>query len=149
MQISTHVSLADVEKSNTAIRKGIKNTLPPEYLENAKHVAKLYDQIYEHFAGDVYINSFFRSEKLNKVIGGSSTSQHCFAQAIDIEGKNGVTNKEVLDYARTLDFDQVISEFQDAKGEPQWVHISRKLQGNRGQVLKAVKKSGKTTYVKF
>lgn len=149
MQISTHVTLADVEKSNTAIRKGIKNKLPEQYLENAKHVAKLYDQIYEHFMGDVYINSFYRSEALNKTIGGSKSSQHCFAQAIDIEGKNGVTNKQIFDYCKTLDFDQLINEFQEANGEPQWVHISRVLKGNRGQVLKAVKKSGKTVYLKI
>jgi len=146
MQISKYLTLADIEKSTTATRKGIKNNLPEILIQNAKRVAELYDQIYDHFNGNVYINSFYRSEALNKAIGGASSSQHTRAQAIDIEGKNGVTNLQVLEFAKTLDFDQIINEFQDAKGEPSWVHISRAV-ANRRQVLKAVKVGGKTKYI--
>ena len=146
MQISKYLTLADVEKSTTATRKGIKNNLPEILIQNAKRVAELYDQIYDHFNGNVYINSFYRSESLNKAIGGASSSQHTRAQAIDIEGKNGVTNLQVLEFAKTLDFDQIINEFQDAKGEPSWVHISRAV-ANRRQVLKAVKQGKKTVYI--
>lgn len=146
MQISKYLTLADVEKSPTATRKGIKNNLPEIFIQNAKRVAELYDQIYDHFNGNVYINSFYRSEALNKAIGGASSSQHTRAQAIDIEGKNGVTNLQVLEFAKTLDFDQIINEFQDAKGEPSWVHISRAV-ANRRQVLKAVKDGKKTVYI--
>lgn len=146
MQISKYLTLADVEKSTTATRKGIKNNLPEILIQNAKSVAELYDQIYDHFNGNVYINSFYRSEALNKAIGGASSSQHTRAQAIDIEGKNGVTNLQVLEFAKTLDFDQIINEFQDAKGEPSWVHISRAV-ANRRQVLKAVKQGKKTVYI--
>ena len=146
MQISKYLTLADVEKSTTATRKGIKNNLPEILIQNAKRVAELYDQIYDHFNGNVYINSFYRSEALNKAIGGASSSQHTRAQAIDIEGKNGVTNLQVLEFAKTLDFDQIINEFQNAKGEPSWVHISRAV-ANRRQVLKAVKQGKKTVYI--
>lgn len=147
MQISKYLTLEDAERSTTAKRKGINNRLPPELLPYAKLTAALYDQIYDHFNGNVYINSFYRSEALNKAIGGSKTSQHCFAQAIDVEGKNGVTNAMVLEYAKTLNFDQIINEFQDAKGEPAWVHISVRESGNRKQLLKAVKVGGKTKYL--
>lgn len=146
MQISKYLTLTDVERSTTATRKGIKNNLPEILIQNAKRVAELYDQIYDHFNGNVYINSFYRSEALNKAIGGASSSQHTRAQAIDIEGKNGVTNLQVLEFAKTLDFDQIINEFQDAKGEPSWVHISRAV-ANRRQVLKAVKQGKKTVYI--
>lgn len=146
MQISKYLTLADIEKSTTATRKGIKNNLPEILIQNAKRVAELYDQIYDHFNGNVYINSFYRSEALNKAIGGASSSQHTRAQAIDIEGKNGVTNLQVLEFAKTLDFDQIINEFQDPKGEPSWVHISRAV-ANRRQVLKAVKQGKKTVYI--
>lgn len=146
MQISKYLTLEDAERSTTAKRKGIKNNLPEILIQNAKRVAELYDQIYDHFNGNVYINSFYRSESLNKAIGGASSSQHTKAQAIDIEGKNGVTNLQVLEFAKTLDFDQIINEFQDAKGEPSWVHISRAV-ANRRQVLKAVKQGKKTVYI--
>lgn len=146
MQISKYLTLADVERSTTAVRRGIKNKLPEILIENAKRIGELYDTIYDHFNGNVYINSFYRSEALNKAIGGASSSQHTRAQAIDIEGKNGVTNLQVLEFAKTLDFDQIINEFQNAKGEPSWVHISRAVV-NRRQVLKAVKVGGKTKYI--
>ena len=146
MQISKYLTLTDVERSTTATRKGIKNNLPEILIQNAKRVAELYDQIYDHFDGNVYINSFYRSEALNKAIGGASSSQHTRSQAIDIEGKNGVTNSQVLEFAKTLDFDQIINEFQNAKGEPSWVHISRAV-ANRRQVLKAVKQGKKTVYI--
>ncbi len=146
MQISKYLTIADVERSTTAIRRGIKNNLPEILIPNAKRIAELYDTIYEHFGGNVYINSFYRSEALNKAIGGASSSQHTRAQAIDIEGKNGVTNLQVLEFAKTLDFDQIINEFQNSKGDPSWVHISRAVV-NRRQVLKAVKVGGKTKYI--
>lgn len=146
MQISKYLTIADVERSTTAIRRGIKNNLPEILIPNAKRIAELYDAIYDHFNGNVYINSFYRSEALNKAIGGASSSQHTRAQAIDIEGKNGVTNLQVLEFAKTLDFDQIINEFQNEKGEPSWVHISRAVV-NRRQVLKAVKVGGKTKYI--
>jgi hypothetical protein len=44
-----------------------------------------------------------------------------------------------------LDFDQIIWEFGDDKN-PDWVHVSYKSTGNRKQLLKAVKASGKTQY---
>ena len=146
MQISKYLTLVDVEYSTTAIRKGINNKLPLEYLDSAKYTAELYDVIYEKFNGNIRKTSFYRCVKLNKIIGGSGTSQHCFAEAIDIEGINGITNKEIFEFCRTLDFDQLINEFQNEDGEPAWVHISRRKK-NRRQVLKAIKKGKETIYL--
>lgn len=125
MQISKYLTLSDVEKSNTAIRKKISNALPAELVENAKYVAELYDIIYDHFKGNVYVNSFYRSPALNKAVGGSKTSLHMQGQAIDIEGKNGVTNLQVLEFCKTLDFDELINEYPK-NGQPSWVHIGRR-----------------------
>lgn len=147
MQISKYITLDKVEYSTTAIRKGISNKLPSEYIENAKYVAELYDTIYDHFNGNIRFNSFYRCIKLNKAIGGSGTSQHCLAEAIDIEGINGVKNRDIFDFCKTLDFDQLIDEFQDSNGEPNWVHISRRKGRNRKQVLKAIKNKKETIYL--
>ena len=83
-QISKYLNIDDVERSTTAIRKGINNTLPVEFLNNAKYVAELYDIIYTKFNGNVRINSFYRCVKLNKAICGSGTSQHFTAYAFDV-----------------------------------------------------------------
>jgi hypothetical protein len=59
-----------------------------------------------------------------------------------LDGKNA----EVFEYiANNLDFDQMIWEFGDDTN-PDWVHVSYNAAGNRKQLLKAVKVSGKTQY---
>ena len=58
----------------------------------------------------------------------------------------GVTNKEIFDYIKdSLDFDQLIWEFGD-KNNPAWVHCSFISNGNRRQILRAIKKNGRTGY---
>ena len=59
-----------------------------------------------------------------------------------------MSNFEVAEYIRdNLDFDQLILEFY-TPGIPDsgWVHVSYKSEGNRKQVLTAMKEDGKTVY---
>ena len=90
----------------------------------------------------------FRSEELNKAIGGSSKSQHCQGRAIDLDDTFGhKTNAQMFQYIKdNLDFDQLIWEFGD-ENNPDWVHVSYVSENeNRGRCLKAHKVNGKTTY---
>jgi hypothetical protein len=147
MQLSKHLSLAEVTRSETAKRKGVSNMPTPEHLENFKLLAeKVFEPIREHFKVPIHISSGYRSKELNKAIGGSSSSQHLLGQAIDIDmdgTPNGVTNKMVFDYIKeNLNFDQLINEFDYS-----WVHVSYNSNGKqRKQILNAVKVGGKTTY---
>ena len=91
----------------------------------------------------------FRSEALNKQIGGSSRSQHCQGNAMDIDDIYGYkTNKEMFDFIKeNLDFDQLIYEFGNEEN-PDWVHVSYvDKEKNRNKILKAVRDKGKTMYV--
>lgn len=139
-KISKYLTIKDVERSSVATRFGLDNTLPSALYDNARYVGELYDKVYEHFKGNIIASSFYRGEVVNTKVGGSKTSQHQKAEAIDIEGINGVSNKEIFDFCRTLDFDQLIDEFH-----LDWVHISRSKKGNRKQVLKAIKDSKNRT----
>ena len=59
-----------------------------------------------------------------------------------------ITNKMVFDYIKeNLTFDQLIFEF-GTKDNPDWVHVSYS-KTNRKQVLRAMKKQGKTIYVNY
>jgi hypothetical protein len=111
----------------------------------------IFQPIRDHFGKPIFVSSAYRSEKLNKAIGGSANSQHCRGEALDIDNDstNDPTNKEIFDFIReNLEFDQLINEFPDINGNPSWVHVSVKKNGqNRGQVLKAVKENGRTKYV--
>jgi hypothetical protein len=154
MQISKHLSLAEVSRSETAKRKGINNTPSGEHLENFKKLAEnIFEPIREHFGVPIHISSGYRSKELNAAIGGSSSSQHCSAEAIDIDmdgSPNGVTNKMVFDFIKdNLNFDQMIWEFGN-DSNPDWVHVSYESTGKqRKQILKAVKSGGKTSYIPF
>lgn len=140
MRISENITYAEAFKSQTAVRKKIKNTTnDPEILKNMKHVAEnIFEPIRKHFGKPIGISSFYRSPELNISVGGSKTSQHVTGEAIDIDADifGGLTNKEIFDFVKSnLDYDQLIWEFGTAKN-PAWVHVSLKRVGkNRKQIL--------------
>jgi hypothetical protein len=143
--ISDHIKYIEATKSETAIRKGIKNKPGELELKNMRLVAeKCFEPIRDHFDVPIYISSFFRSKELNLEIGGSDTSDHCLGRAIDVDADifNIITNKDIFTYAlRNLEFDQLIWEYGDLKN-PAWVHMSYRT-NNRNMILQA-SKSGYT-----
>ena len=154
MQLSKHLSLAEVTRSETAKRNGISNMPTEEHINNFKLLAeKVFEPIREHFKAPIHISSGYRSKALNTAIKGSLSSQHCSGEAIDIDmdgSTNGVTNKMVFDFIKdNLDFDQMIWEFGTDKN-PDWVHVSYESTGKqRKQILKALRVNGKTSYVPY
>ena len=152
MQLSKHLSLAEVTRSESAKRNGISNEPTAEHLNNFKLLAeKVFEPIREHFKAPIHISSGYRSLALNKKIGGSSSSQHCSGEAIDIDmDGTSITNKQVFDFIKQhLEFDQLIWEFGTASN-PDWVHVSYESTGKqRKQVLKAIKQGGKTVYAPY
>jgi hypothetical protein len=151
MKLSEHLDLSEVTRSDMAKRRGISNMPTPEHIENFKKLAQnIFEPIRKHFGVPIHISSGYRSKALNTAIGGSLTSQHCTAEAIDIDmdgSANGVTNKMVFDFIKAnLNFDQLIWEF-GTKDAPDWVHVSYESTGKqRKQILRAIKSGGKTAY---
>ena len=154
MQLSEHLSLAEVTKSDTAKRRGVSNMPTEAHIANFKLLAEnIFEPIRNHFGKPIFISSGYRSAELNKAIGGAASSQHCQGEAIDIDmdGRpGGVTNKMVFDFIKdNLNFDQLIWEF-GTDTNPDWVHVSYESTGKqRKQILKAVRKGGATTYVPY
>jgi hypothetical protein len=154
MQLSKHLSLAEVTKSDTAKRRGVSNMPTEAHIANFKLLAEnIFEPIRNHFGKPIFISSGYRSAELNKAIGGAASSQHCQGEAIDIDmdGRpGGVTNKMVFDFIKeNLNFDQLIWEF-GTDTNPDWVHVSYESTGKqRKQILKAVRKGGATSYVPY
>jgi len=147
MKLSENFTLAEFTKSQTAIRMGIDNTPGEEHLDNAKALFENVVQPVREQFGPTTINSGYRGPALNEAVGGSSKSQHCKGQAVDIEVP-GVPNAEVAEWIEeNLDFDQLILEFY-TPGIPDsgWVHVSYNGDANRKSVLTAMKENGKTVY---
>ena len=148
-KISKHISYREGVYSITATRLGLDNTPNSEQLANMELVAKeIFEPLRAWVNGPIKINSFFRSPKLNKAIGGSSKSQHCKGQAIDIDDTlKRSSNAAMYRFIKNnLDFDQMIWEFGD-DDNPDWVHVSYvSKKDNRNRCLKAYRENGKTKY---
>jgi len=150
MQLSEHLALAEVTKSDTAKRKGISNMPTEAHLANFKLLAEnIFEPIRVHFGVPIHLSSGYRSAELNKAVCGALSSQHCSGEAIDIDMKGDkLKNSQVFHWIKdNLKFDQLIWEY-GTKDNPDWVHVSYSDK-NRGQVLRAKRVNGKTIYEKF
>ena len=110
---------------------------------------KIFEPLRIHVGGPIKINSFYRGPELNEAIGGSTKSQHCKGQAIDIDDTFGhATNAEMYNWIKeNLNFDQMIWEFGTDEN-PDWVHVSYvNPEANRKRCLKAYRENGKTKYM--
>jgi uncharacterized protein YcbK (DUF882 family) len=149
MQLTNNFSLAEMIKSDTALRHDMDNTPGEAEIENLKRLCeKVLQPVREHFKTGVKVNSGFRHPDVNAKVGGSKTSDHCKGQAADIE-ISGVPNADLAKWiTENLDFTQVILEFY-TQGVPDsgWVHVSYDPQNLKKQSLTAVKKDGKTVYL--
>jgi zinc D-Ala-D-Ala carboxypeptidase len=147
VRLSQNFTIQEYIKSQTALRQGIDNTPTEEHMGNATALFRNVVQKVRDQFGVTVINSGYRGEALNKAVGGSSKSQHCKGEAVDIECP-GTPNYDVAKWIEdNLDFDQLILEFY-TPGVPDsgWVHVSYKSEGNRKSVLTAMKEDGKTVY---
>ena len=148
--ISKHISYKEAVYSRTAQRRDIYNHPENDQADNMRLIAEqVFEPLRSWVGGPIKINSFFRSPELNTAIGGSTKSQHCHGQAIDLDDTFGrATNAEMYEFIKeNLDFDQMIWEFGD-DNNPDWVHVSYVSKDkNRNRCLKAYKKNNKTKYM--
>jgi hypothetical protein len=153
MQLSKNLSLSEMIRSESAKRNGINNMPTEEHTANMRKLAmNVFQPIREYFNVPIHISSGYRSSALNASIkGASKTSQHSTGEAIDIDmDGTSITNLEVFNWIKNnLIFDQLIFEFGNEKN-PDWVHVSYESSGKqRKQILKAIKKNGKTSYINY
>lgn len=142
MNLSKNFTLAELTKTNT----GLPNALPDEMLPSLQALVDNVLQPARDALGPISVTSGWRSPAVNRAIGGSSSSQHCKAEAADLQFNGG---NDVLFHwlVANTDYDQIIWEFGNDKA-PAWVHISYSPR-HRKQALRAVKVNGKTKYIPF
>ncbi|MCQ2246424.1 MAG: D-Ala-D-Ala carboxypeptidase family metallohydrolase [Bacteroidaceae bacterium] len=134
MQITEHFKLSEFERSETAKRLGIDNSVPKELLPNIKALCEkvlepLRAEINKSpFKGDrgglpVIISSGYRCPALNRAVGGADKSQHMKGEAVDIHLPSIETGRKWLTFIlENLRFDQLIWE-HDTHGT-YWIHVS-------------------------
>nr|BAR38098.1 peptidase M15 [uncultured Mediterranean phage uvMED] len=136
MQLSKHFTLEEMEKSQTATRKGIKNKAGSGEIKNLGDLCyEVLEPVRAKFDKPVTITSGYRSPELSEAIGSKATSQHCSGEAVDFEIA-GVSNLQVaLWLTNNCSFDQCILEFYTGEANSGWIHVSYKDGSNRKQVL--------------
>jgi hypothetical protein len=108
-------------------------------------VQKVLQPVRDKF-GVINVTSGFRSPGVNSAVGGSATSDHVHGRAADIQCEDMAA---VFNYIRKkLPFKQLIWEF-GTDAQPKWIHVAYDVNNNKSEVLKAIKKGGKTKYVQF
>jgi zinc D-Ala-D-Ala carboxypeptidase len=148
MKLSPNFSLAEMIKSDTALRLDMENEPDGDHITNMQALAEnVLQKVRDHFGKGVKVNSGFRHPDVNAKVGGSKTSDHCKGMAADIEIP-GIANADLAQWiVDNCEFRQVILEFY-TPGIPDsgWVHVSYNPDDNKKQVLTAMKENGKTVY---
>jgi zinc D-Ala-D-Ala carboxypeptidase len=133
MQLSEHFTLEDFERSVTAQRMGIDNTLPAELLNDAIITAQFAERIRAALSAKagcnvaMIVSSGYRCPELNLARKGQKKSDHMTMTAIDFIAPKFGSPYEIAKFLTTqldaLDIGQLI--FEGVNGA-RWVHVSRK-----------------------
>ena len=152
-RLSEHFTLAEFEKSATAIANGIDNRVPSQYVPALEQLCKTILEPLRAFANSpegkqslslspsqevpIIISSGYRCPKLNSAVGGVYSSQHTLGEACDIrlpvskhttqrDGK-AHTDKEILNSW----FEWIVTNtdfdqaiIETANGKDFWIHVS-------------------------
>jgi zinc D-Ala-D-Ala carboxypeptidase len=124
-QFSKYFTLKDLTKT----RRAIANIPNEDEKSRLGFLARdVLDPLVDKYGKDSFtINSAFRSEAVNKSVGGNANSQHRWGQAVDITFTKLSKDEDIFDrfeeiVASNIPYDQIIFE-SDATGVI-WFHIS-------------------------
>ena len=129
MQLTDHFHLSEFERSDTATRLGIDNSInDPEIIANIKNLCEHVLEPLRAFAGcPIIINSGYRCPRLNEAVGGSRRSQHMKGEACDIRIADSATGDRWYSWMKeNLPYDQLIKERAHKSSGTVWIHVSLK-----------------------
>jgi zinc D-Ala-D-Ala carboxypeptidase len=119
VQLSEHFTLEELIESDEATRKGISNIPDIPTRVNLQRLAMKLEEVRALFNAPISVSSGFRSNDLNKLVGGQLNSQHVYGCAADFR----IKGFPIADVMRTIvesdiKYDQLIMEYD------RWIHIS-------------------------
>jgi zinc D-Ala-D-Ala carboxypeptidase len=129
--LTEHFTVEELIHTDT----GLPNDPPMAVAGNLLRLAEVLEQV-RKLVGPIRINSGYRSDAVNRAVGGVSTSAHLYGRAADLFPL-AVSPAVLFDLVRIspIPFDQLIYE----KHKSDWVHIGIAAQGEepRFEVLTA------------
>lgn len=119
---SDYFTLAELTRSETAARHKINNSPTVEIVSNLQYgVDMVLDPLRRLYGQPIKINSGYRCEQLNKLVGGVSNSWHLKGNAADIHISSAVEAKILFAYLQKLpSVDTVLFEHSKTA---QWLHV--------------------------
>ena len=141
MKLSKNFTYEELCHSGVAERKGLRNrpkTKEEErvVIENLKALCmEVLQPLRDYLEKPVVISSGYRSEEVNRAVGGVKGSQHLRGEATDLHVENTEHLLKIMHFImEETDFDQLI--WEKNKAGTQWVHVSYRRNGvNKHQVL--------------
>ena len=129
--MKSYFTIRELTRSTTAEERGIDNTPDEQSLENLhKLIDNVLDPLRRIYGKPIYVNSGYRSEELNKAVGGHPNSHHKYGYAADITTYTKEGNKTLFNILKTMPKTQNIDEYDYS-----WVHISYNDKDLRNQSI--------------
>lgn len=123
MQLTTHFTLEEFERSATAEARGINNKVPEEMVPTLRRLCvEVLEPLRLHVREPVRISSGYRCPELNTAVGGVRNSQHMRGEAADIY----CSDKEKLRawYVWIRDNCRYHQLLLEHAGNSMWIHVS-------------------------
>lgn len=128
MRLTEHFEYEELISSDTAKLGGIYN-VPDD--KQAVCLALLAVEVLEParqaYGKPIHVTSGYRSERLNKAVGGKPNSQHLRGQAADLVCDDLDALYDIIQAQGN--YDQLLLE---SNGKSKWIHVSFNPDGNRG-----------------
>ena len=141
MKLSEHFTLEEMTASTTVEKKGIENVPDGKAkMALANLCQKILEPVRQKFGHPITVTSGYRSEQLNRAVGGVRNSQHLTGDAADIVCRalpNAALFRlmEQMVKSGEIEVGQLIWEGGTA-GNPAWIHVSNPRPGKKnGEVV--------------
>ena len=136
-KITKNFSYDELIYSATANRLGLNNTPTPEEKDKLIKLAKeILQPIRDRWGSSIVVTSGYRSEAVNRAVGGSKTSQHRLGEAADIKVGSKAQNKALFNIIQKMiktgeiQCGQLIDEYGYS-----WCHISLPRQNKPNNMI--------------
>lgn len=97
VSLSEHFTLEEFERSECARLAKISNRAAPLAIDNLKRLCvEVLEPIRIAFDAPIYVNSGFRTSRLNRLVHGSKNSYHLYGRAADITSTDVERLKDVI-----------------------------------------------------
>lgn len=140
-QFTKNFSYDELIASATAKRLGLDNTPTPEEKEKLRQLTEdILQPIRDAWKSPIVVTSGYRSEEVNKAVGGVKTSQHRLGEAADIKVGGKERNRKLFNFIYKLiskgdiKVGQLIDEYSYS-----WIHISLPRKGKENNQILHIK----------